>query len=390
MDALPTLQNHQTVRDAFPALQDVVYLNVGSYGIMPQPALESLIESLREFEQRGVASTGGLGAKVRDTRAKIAQLLGCTAEQIAFTGNATDGTNLVLSGLPWEPGDEVITTDEEHESIIHPLLHLQQCEGIRMRRISVSPDPDIMVSRCEAVASPRTRLVAFSHATCETGTRLPAKAMCAWAADKGTLSLADGAQCLGAFAIDVGDMGCDFYTSNGHKWLLGPKGTGVFYAHPDRMQELCPAHVGAGSLERADIKNGTADLWQSGRRFEFGTRSSALLAGLGTSLDWLAGLGWADIEAHIARMSAYLKAQILERAYLRLLTPTSFAESSGLTTFVTEGWQAGEVSSLLRQRANILTRVIPHYNALRISTPCFVNEGDIDTLMDALAEIVSQ
>jgi selenocysteine lyase/cysteine desulfurase len=120
-----------------------------------------------------------------------------------------------------------------------------------------------MLERCEAVASPRTRLVAFSHVTCETGTRMPVKAICAWAADRGYLSLVDGAQSLGVFATDVGELGCDFYTSNGHKWLSGPKGTGIFCAGPECLLDLCPAHVGAGSLERVDVDNDVADLWPS-------------------------------------------------------------------------------------------------------------------------------
>jgi cysteine desulfurase/selenocysteine lyase len=148
--------------------------------------------------------------------------------------------------------------------------------------------------------------------------------------------------------------------------------------------------VGAGSLERADVEDGTADLWQTGRRFEFGTRASALLAGLGASLDWLNALGWANIERHIAGMSSYLKARILERPFLQLLTPIPFAESSGLTTFSMHGWQAGEVSSLLRQKGRIHVRVIPHYNAIRISTPCFCQEQDIDALVAALEDIYAQ
>jgi selenocysteine lyase/cysteine desulfurase len=197
----------------------------------------------------------------------------------------------------------------------------------------------------------------------------------------------DGAQSLGAFAVNVCEMGCDFFTSNGHKWLSGPKGTGIFYAHPERLSELCPAHVGAGSLERADVEQGTADLWPTSRRFEFGTRANALYAGLGYSLDWLAALGWPEIEAHIARMSDTLKAQINERPHLRLLTPLSFTQSSGLTAFCVEGWQAGEVSTQLRQKARIHVRVVPHYNALRIATPCFVNEQDIERLMATVDEI---
>ena len=100
-------------------------------------------------------------------------MLNCDATQITFTGNATDGTNLVLAGLSGKQGDEVIVTDEEHEAINHPLLYLQRSKGVRMRRVQVSPDPDVMRQRCEAVVSDRTRLLAFSQVTCESGTRLP-------------------------------------------------------------------------------------------------------------------------------------------------------------------------------------------------------------------------
>ena len=387
MAALPRLKEHETVRAAFPALQRVVYLNVGTYGIMPGPALDHFLKVLEEFERFGVASSSGIWRRVQKTRADIARLLGCDAEQIAFTGNATDGTNLVLAGLQWDEGDEVIATHEEHESIIHPLLHLQRTQGVCMRRVEVSPDPDVMLARCEAAVSPRTRLLAFSHVTCETGTRLPAAEMCAWAAQRGVLSLVDGAQSLGVFTIDVRELGCNFYTSNGHKWLCGPKGTGVFYARPERLLELSPAHVGAGSLQRADAEACVAELWPTGHRFEYGTRASALFVGLGASLDWLGGLRWADIEGYVAGLSSYLKDCILERPYLRLRTPVAFEESSGLTTFSFVGNNLGDVCRVLGQR-RIPVRGVPHYDAVRISTACFNNQGDIDTLMDALDEIV--
>ena len=385
----PTLDDHRTVRAAFPALQEVVYLNIGTYGIMPQPALDAFVEALVEFEQYGVGSRGGLGQKVNQTRQRIADLLGCAVEQITLTGNATEGTNLVLSGIEWEPGDEVLTTNEEHESIIHPLLHLQRCRGVRMRRLPVSPDPESMVARLEAASTPRTRLVAFSHVTCESGTRLPSRAICDWARERSILSLVDCAQSLGALRLDMASLGCDFFTSNGHKWLCGPKGTGIFAARPDSLLGLCPAHVGAGSLQRANAVDGTADLWSTGRRFEFGTRASALYAGLGESLKWLEGLGWENIEAYVACMSDALKECVLERAHLELLTPRRFDQSSGLVTFVVKGHEAGEVSRQLHEMGDIVVRVIAHYNAIRISTPFFVNEQDMDKLVGALDEIAS-
>ena len=387
MTTSPTLANHQTVRDAFPALETGVYLNVGTYGIMPAPALTAFLADVEEFERYGIFSTGGVGRKVQETREALAQMLNCESTQIAFTGNATDGINLVLAGMTWQQGDEVIVTDEEHEAINHPLLYLQRSKGVRMRRVQVSPDPDVMLQRCEDVVSDRTRLLAFSQVPCESGTRLPAASMCAWAAERGILSLVDGAQSLGVFPIDTGSLGCDFFTSNGHKWMSGPKGTGVFYASPNRLVELSPAHVGAGSLECADVSTGQADLWPSGRRFEFGTRASALYAGLGYSIAWLENLGWDNVTQYIAGLSSYLKARILERPYLHLLTAVPFEQSSGLTTFVMDDWNAGKLSRELRQRSKVHVRVIPHFNATRIATAHFNNENDVDILIETLDTI---
>lgn len=390
MTTKPTLANHETVRAAFPALEAGVYLNVGTYGIMPAPALSAFLELMEEYERFGLFSTGGFHQKAEETRKTIAKLLGCESTQITFTGNATDGTNLVLSGMTWKEGDEVIVTDEEHEAINHPLLYLQCTKGIRTRRVKVSPDPAVMLQRCNEVVSDRTRLIAFSHVTCESGARLPAAAMCAWAGERDILSLVDGAQSLSVFDTKVDDLGCDFYTSNGHKWLSGPKGTGIFYARLESLLALSPAHVGAGSLERADIGTGEAELWNTGRRFEFGTRATTLYAGLGLSLAWLQALGWDNIERYIARLSDNLKAQILERSYLHLLTPRPFEHSSGLTTFVMDGWDAGKLSRELWQRGRIRVRVIPHFNATRIATAHFNNEADINVLITTLDAIARE
>ncbi len=206
-----------------------------------------------DFERYGVAARMNLGGKSEDTRKRIAALINATADEIAFTRNATDGINLVLAGLDWQPGDEIISTDEEHPAMSHPLLYLQRTRGVRVHWLDISPDPAVMLARLDAVVSPRTRLVGMSHVPCETGTRLPARDICAWAAARDILTLFDGAQAFGAFRVDMRDLGCDFYTTNGHKWGCGPKGTGVFYARKDRLTSLSPAHVGAGSLEKADM-----------------------------------------------------------------------------------------------------------------------------------------
>ncbi len=376
-----------TIRQAFPALAELTYLNVGTYGLMPEPALAELMQAVTAFERYGVASPIDLDGKMNETRAAVARLLGADPGEIAFTRNATDGVNLVLAGIDWRPGDEVITSTEEHPAIAHPLLYLQRRREVRIRTVEVSPKAAEMTARLDGVLSSRTRLLAISQVPCETGARLPAREMATWAAAHGVLSLIDGAQALGTFPINVREIGCDYYTSNGHKWLCGPKGTGIFYARRERLAGLSPAHVGAGSLERADMGTGEAEPWLDGRRFEFGTRAWPLYAGLGASLAWVGALGWDRIEQHMAALSAYLKERVARRPYLHLLTPRDWAESSGLTSFSMDGQQAPDLAATLRTRWRIHVRVVTHYNAIRVATAFFNNREDIDRLLAALDEL---
>lgn len=384
----PSLLYDPWIREAFPVLQDVNYLNVGTYGIMPEPALADFQAAQAEFERRGVASGGSFGRKAEETRQRIAALVGAVPEEIAFTRNATDGINLVLAGIEWQPGDEVITTVQEHEAMIHPLLYLHRTRGLTVRLVEVSPDADEMLARLEAARTPKTRLVALSLVTCESGTRLPGAAICAWAAQHGLLSLLDGAQASGVYPVKMAELGCDFYASNGHKWLSGPKGTGFFFARRERLAQLSPAHVGAGSLQKVDIAQQLAEPFDTGQRFEFGTRAWAVYAGLGASLDWFERIGWQRVYDHIQALSGYLKDEIGRRPFLRLLTPLPFEQSSGLTSFVVEGHAAQEVSKALREQWKTPVRVIPHYNAIRISTAHFNQPGDIDRLMQAIETIL--
>ncbi len=383
----PGLMQDARVREAFPVLKDVVYLNVGTYGIMPAPALADFQSMQADFETRGVASNHTWGRKSEETRQRIATLIGATPEEIAFTRNATDGINLVLAGLDWQAGDEVITSDEEHEAMNHPLLYLHQRKGLVVRRVPVSPLAEVMTARLDAAYTPKTRLVALSFVTCETGTRLPAQAISTWARAHHVLCLLDGAQVSGAISIDVRAIGCDYYASNGHKWLSGPKGSGFFYGRRESLLALSPAHVGAGSLMHVDLKTEEAVPFDTGQRFEFGTRAWPIQAGLGSSLDWFDSLGWDNVYGHIAALSGQLKTLIQQRPYLRLLSPVPFEHSSGLTTFVIEEHVAQEVSATLRERWNVYTRVIPHYNALRIATAHFNNREDLDRLMSGLDQI---
>lgn len=380
--------NMEAVRSAFPILDTINYLNTGTYGPMPEPALQALLDATAALEREGVACGRPFGQDADQVRSILAEMIGARPEDIAFSRNATDGVNLVLAGLTWNEGDEIITTDQEHEAVLHPLLYLQSRTGIRVRRIACSPDPGEMLRRLDAHVSERTRLVAFSHVTCETGTRLPAGAICAWVAERGILSLLDSAQSLGAVPVDVGAIGCDFLAGNGHKWLHGPKGTGLLYARTGLMERLVPAHVGAGSLERADVDTGEARPWATGARFEFGTRSWALASGWKESLRWLTNLGLVNVNQHISSLAGYACESIGSIGCTTVLTPAEAPARAGLVSFTCRGYDAAVVGRRLREEASVVSRHVPRQNAVRVSAAHFTAATDVDRLCETLARMM--
>jgi len=264
----------------------------------------------------------------------------------------------------------------------YPWRWVAQRTGAVLRRYHVEPEPAASLANVAALVTPRTRLIGTSWVTSPYGIRLPVREICALARERGILSLVDGAQAFGVFRVDVREVGCDFFTSNGHKWLGGPKGTGFFWARPERLVELQPAHVGAGSVERFAFEDGLS-FPASGRRFEFGTDSHALHAGLSPALDWFDRLGWDWIEARTAHLSTYLKEELARVPGVTLRTPLAWEASSGLVSFEAEGADERALLGYLRDEWRVFPRTLARHQ-LRVSTAYFNSEEEVDRLVSGV------
>ena len=376
------------VRAEFPELERLAYFQTGTFGTMADRVLRQVQELFVRFERRSWEVHGPIMDAVEEARRRLAARIGAEPDEVAFTRNATDGVNLVAAGLSWQPGDEVIISDQEHPAMNFPWRWAAQRKGIVLHRFHVEHDPEANLANVKALITPRTRLIGTSWVTSPYGIRLPVREICALARERGILTLIDGAQAFGVFDVNVRDIGCDFFTSSGHKWLGGPKGTGFFWAHPDRVAQLQPAHVGAGSAERFSHEDGL-ELHPSGRRFEFGTDSHHLHAGLGPALAWFDELGWDWIEARTAYLSTYLKAGLAEIPGVAVKTPLAWERSSGLASFEAEGVDERALWEYLRDEWRVLPRTLaPHQ--LRVSTAYFNTEEEIDRLISGVRAFLAR
>ncbi len=378
------------VRAALPALQECTYLNTGTFGLVAEPVAERALAALRAFDTRGMAAHDQALAWQEEARARVAALLNCRPDEVVLNSNATDGVNLVAFGLAWKPGDEVLISDQEHPAMNVPWYTLARRAGVRVRHFPIARDGDparMLESIAERITA-RTRLIGTSHVSHQTGVRVPAREICALARERGLLSLLDGAQSAGVLPIDVQELGCDFYSSNGHKWLCSPKGIGFFYGRKELLDTMEPGYVGAGSTSYDQSRLHTMKLAPGAQRFEYGSRGHALYAGLTAALDYLAGLGWEAIRAHQQHMATYLKAQVLHRGW-PLHTPMSWERASGLNSFSIPG--VSDVEALyarLIAEHRIYVQRIESFQALRISTAYFTSRDDVDRLLAVLDELV--
>ena len=227
------------------------YLNTGSLGPSPKSVIKSICETLERFES--ICSHGR--HEIEETRIKAAQFLNVTADEITFTRNATEGLNIAARGLPLKAGDEIIITTHEHVGGAAPWMALQKDLGVVVKLIDLDFTGENNLQILKDSITKKTKVVAFSHITCTTGMKLPAKAIVELCRNKGIYSCIDGAQSIGMFPIDLLDINPDFYAGSGHKWLFGPKGTGILFINKNIIEQVSPVFAGAYTTREYDLNS---------------------------------------------------------------------------------------------------------------------------------------
>jgi selenocysteine lyase/cysteine desulfurase len=246
----------EELRAQFPVFDRVAYLNAGTNGPVPRAALEAAETSLREQVEQGRSSKPWFEHQVEriaELRGRVAGLFAATAADVALTGSTTDGINAVLHAVDIRPGDEILTSDEEHPGVLAPLATARDTRGARVRVVPFDELP--------GEVGPDTRFVVCSHVSWATGRVMdtgPLKASDAIVA-------LDGAQGLGAVPLDAAELGCDFYAASGQKWLCGPGGMGYLYANPELVGSLPAPWSGYHALEDSERGLDPA-LWPDARR----------------------------------------------------------------------------------------------------------------------------
>ena len=295
-------------------------------------------------------------------RAAYAQLLGCAPEDIALTTSTSEGMSLAVGGLELGPGDEILTSDEEHPGLIGPLQVARDLRGVRVRAVALA---DIA-----AAVAPATRLVACSHVGWVSGRLAPTEL-----SKLDVPVLLDGAQAVGAVPVDVRSLGCAIYAGAGQKWLCGPDGTGMLYVSPGMRDRV--ATTTRSYLSFADPGSGLgARLHPDARRYDTPAMPAEASAFALAALDVLEEAGWGDAQDR-ARSAAAELVQRLAAAGRRVAA----RDDSTLVSFHSDD------PPTERERlaaAGVIVRDIPGKGLLRASVGAWNDDSDLERLVGAL------
>jgi selenocysteine lyase/cysteine desulfurase len=380
------------VRQEFQLHPGFTHLNCGSLGATPPLIVDAVAGVQRAIEGDPAGRVFGWGGEEMErVRARAAAFIGANLDEVAFTRNTTEGMNAVAGGLGLKSGDRVLTSNHEHGGGMVCWQHLRRHHGVaieyfEMPRRARSQSQLYDLVRVHLTAG--TRVVSLSDIDTITGVRLPLKEIALVTRELDVLLVCDGAQAPGMVPVDVHELGVDTYALSGHKWMLGPKGSGMLYVRrevQDRVQPML-LHEGYGSYTAST-----------------GTRNVAGIVGLLATMDFHAAIGRERVVARCRELSLNLRAQLEEIPEVQTFTPPNPELSGALVTCALRRGDASEVVRRLRDEHQILVKRVQQtfaycaeddlaredYNAIRFSTHIFNDEAEIDRAVAALRGMVA-
>lgn len=394
----------ETIRKDFPILarqvngKPLVYLDNGASAQKPKVVIDAMSQVYSmEYANvhRGLHYLSNLATdKYEAVRTTIARFLNAPSEEeIVFTTGTTEGINLASYG--WaasrlQPGDEIVLSVMEHHANIVPWHFLRERQGVVLKWVDCDATGDLDPQAVLDAIGPRTRLVAITQMSNVLGTVVDVAAICAGAREKGVPVLVDGSQAAVHMPVDVQAMGCDFYAITGHK-LYGPSGSGAIFIRRERMEEMRP-FLGGGDMIR-EVTRDAVTYADPPMKFEAGTPGIVQQIGLGVALDYLMGLGMANVAAHERTLRDYARARLAGLNWLNV--QGNSAGKGAIFSFTLQGAAHAHDISTVLDKKGVAVRAgthcaMPLMTHMGVGATCRASFGlyntkaEVDVLVEAL------
>jgi selenocysteine lyase/cysteine desulfurase len=369
----------EAVRQEFPITRNYNFQNHAGVAPLCTRAVEAGCKQLRDSADTAYLE-GEFYRHADRVRLQAAALINANPDELTFVKNTSEGLSFVANGISWNTGDNIVTTNVEFPANVYPWQALH-ARGVELNMV-MEEDGRIPLERIIDSINSRTRLVAISSVQFASGFRTDLATLGEYCTRKGVLLCVDAIQSIGAMPIDVKGMHIDFLSADGHKWLCGPEGLGIFFVAKELQGHLKPSCIGWRSVKNyLDFGRYNFDLQDNIRRYDSGSYNLTGIYALGASISLLQEIGIERITSRVLALTTRLVAGLRDKGY-RVASSRKPAEASGIVAFTSDLHDHNKVQRHLQQEHRI---VIAVRNSRLRSSPHFYNtEKEIDQLIEAL------
>ncbi len=373
------------VQQAYTTTRGIINLNNG--GVSPQPKIvQDALVRYNEFSNEAPAQTmwNVLGPRRETIRSKLAELAGCSPEEIAIVRNTTEALETIIFGLDMKRGDEILTTNQDYPSMMRACHQREKREGVVVKTVSIPTPPENVSEITEALKkgiTSKTKVIMVSHIIFLTGQITPVREICDMAHDRGIEVIVDAAHSFAHLDFKIPDLGCDYFGTSLHKWLCAPFGTGMLWIKKEKIEKLWPLFA-SEDPHSSDI-----------RKFEsLGTRSFPTELGIGEAISFHNGIGSKRKEERLRFLKNYWAEKVITFPNVKMITSLQPEQSCGLGNFTIEGIEPGKICNYLFNKYKIYTTPISHdeFNGVRVTPHMYTTIDELDFFVEVVEEIANK
>jgi selenocysteine lyase/cysteine desulfurase len=369
------------LRREFPVTTRWAYFDHAAVAPMTERARRTLVEWAGDIAENGEVHDPARVRRIEEVRRMAAQFLNADPLDVAFIKNTSEGIGIVAEGLRWRSGDNVITAEDEYPANLYPWMNLAE-RGVELRRVP-SRDGRVFLDDLRSAMDERTRLVSLSFVEYASGFRNDLLAVGQMCSEKGVLFFVDAIQGLGAFPLDVRQTPIDFLAADGHKWMLGPEGAGLFWIRRDLVDQLHPVGIGWNSMvDSRNFGHVAFRLKPNAGRWESGSLNVGGILALGSSLELLLAAGIDAVSERVLYLTDYL-CERSRQIGLTVYSSRRPGEASGIVSLVVPG----DVRALVRQCRDAGIVVNQRAGRLRVSPHAYNSTEELNRLLALLGAL---
>lgn len=355
------------------------YFDHAAVAPLSAPAQRALADWAADMAENGDVNISRWSKRVEEVRGLAARLINAEPADIAFIKNTSEGVGIVAEGYPWQPGDNVVTAAEEYPANLYPWMNLAS-RGVELRLVA-SRGNRISIDDLRSAIDERTRIVSLSAVEYASGFRNDLEKISELCRQRNVVFFVDAIQALGVLPMDVRDIPIDALAADGHKWMLGPEGAGIFYIRRDLVERLRPVGVGWNSVVGAlDFGRIDFTLKPNAGRWESGCLNVAGITGLGASLELLLKIGSADVGERVLAITDHLCEQAA-RAGIEVFSSRQARERSSIVSLIVPGAEPRALVRRCRAEGVVINQ---RAGRLRVSPHCYNTPAELDRLIDLI------